>query len=165
MDMTDPMDPYRASDPHQQPTPPPAVDPYRAADPYPVSGTPATAPLPSPHAPPPASYEGYGATSYAYDQVTGQAQSDKSKVTAGLLQIVLGFLFTLGGVGRLYAGNTAVGMVQLAASVVAWASFWCGFVAGFPFAVWFGIWLWFVIDGVLLIAGRPVDGQGRLLRS
>jgi hypothetical protein len=163
--MTDPMDPYRASDPYQQSAPPPPVDPYRSADPYPVSGTPATAPLPSPHAPPPASYGGYGATAYGYDQVTGQALSDKSKVVAGLLQIVLGFLFTLGGVGRLYAGNTAVGMVQLAASLVAWASFWCGFVAGFPFVLWFGIWLWFVIDGVMMIAGRPVDGQGRLLRS
>jgi len=158
-----PTDPYRATEPYQ-PAPAPPADPYRA-DPYPVSGTPATAPLPSPHAPPPAGHGGYGAAAYGYDPTTGQALSDKSKVVAGLLQIALGFIFTLGGVGRLYAGNTAIGMAQLAASVVAWASFWCGFAAGFPFAVWFGIWLWFVIDGIMMIAGRPVDGQGRLLRS
>jgi TM2 domain-containing membrane protein YozV len=97
--------------------------------------------------------------------VTGQPLSDKSKVVAGMLQIVLGFLFTLGGVGRLYAGNTGVGVAQLGASVIAWASFWCGFALGVPFVLWFGIWVWFIVDGVMMIAGRPVDGQGRLLRS
>jgi hypothetical protein len=163
------MDPYRASDPSQQPPPP--VDPYRSADPYPVSGTPATAPLPAPYAPPPASHGGYGApVAYGYDPVTGQALSDKSKVVAGLLQIVLGFLFALGGVGRLYAGNTGLGVAQIVVSALAWASFWCGvftlpFLLGAPFLVYGGIWLWFVIDGIMLMVGRPVDGQGRLLRS
>ena len=98
--------------------------------------------------------------------MTGQPLSDKSKVIAGLLQLVLGFLFTLGGVGRLYAGNTSLGIGQLVASVIGWLTFWCGFFAFFiPWIAWFGIWLWFVIDGIVMLAGRPVDGQGRLLRS
>jgi hypothetical protein len=156
--MTDPMDPYRASDPYQPADPYRAVDPYQAASP-PVSGTPATAPLPTPYPPPPASYP-----PYAYDPA-GQPLSEKNKMVAGLLQIVPGFLFTLGGIGRLYTGHTSLGVAQIAASVVAWASFWCGFVLGFPFALWFGIWVWFIIDGILLMAGRSVDGQGRLLRT
>ena len=156
--------------------PPVSVPPVSSAPPTlqypavtypPVSGTPA--PLPVPYAPPAAA--GYGGPAYGsgvpgVDPLTGQLLSDKSKITAGLLQLVLGFLFTLGGVGRLYAGNTTIGVVQIVATVIAWSSFWCGFVALFiPWILWVGIWVWFVIDGIVMLAGRPVDGQGRLLRS
>jgi TM2 domain-containing membrane protein YozV len=105
---------------------------------------------------------GFGAA--AYDP-SGQPLSDKSKVVAGLLQLILGALFTLGGVGRLYAGNTTIGIVQIVATVVAWASFWCGFLLVLPFFITAVIWVWFVVDGIVMLAGRPVDGQGRLLRS
>jgi TM2 domain-containing membrane protein YozV len=91
--------------------------------------------------------------------------SDKSKIVAGLLQIIPGFLMGLGGIGRLYAGHTMLGIVQLAATVLGWISFWCGFALVLPFFVFAAMWIWFVIDGVILLAGRPVDGQGRLLRS
>jgi TM2 domain-containing membrane protein YozV len=143
----------------------------------PMSGTPATAPLPVPYAPAAAGYgqpspAGYGVgqpsmiTGYGFDPLTGQPLSDKSKITAGLLQLTLGFFFTLGGVGRLYAGNTALGVAQLVATIVAWTSFWCGFLVLFiSWVPWIAIWLWFVIDGIVMLAGRPVDGQGRLLRS
>jgi hypothetical protein len=30
--------------------------------------------------------------------------------------------------------------------------------------VGFGLWVWFVVDGIIMLAGRPVDGQGRPLR-
>src|SRR6185312_2902128 len=96
---------------------------------------------------------------YGYDPVTGLPLSDKSKVVAGLLQLVLGTLFTLGGVGRLYAGNTSLGVAQLVTSVLAWISFWCGFALFFPFGLWAGAWLWFVADGIVMLVGRPVDGQ------
>jgi TM2 domain-containing membrane protein YozV len=189
--MTDPYDPYRSADPvppaAPEPPAPPApsapysVPPVSSAPPTlqypavtypPVSGTPA-APLPVPYPPPVADYgpPGYGQPTYgmtapAVDPLTGQPLSDKSKITAGLLQLVLGFLFTLGGVGRLYAGNTAIGVVQIVATAVAWSSFWCGFFTLFiPWILWAGIWLWFVIDGIVMLVGRPVDGQGRLLRS
>jgi hypothetical protein len=148
------------------PSAPPTLQ-YPAVTYPPVSGTPA--PLPVPYAPPAAA--GYGQPAYGsgvarVDPLTGQLLSDKSKVTAGLLQLVLGFLFTLGGVGRLYAGNTTIGVIQIVATVIAWSSFWCGFVLFFiPWFFWGAIWVWFVIDGIVMLAGRPVDGQGRLLRS
>ena len=91
--------------------------------------------------------------------------SNKSKIVAGLLQILPGFVLGLGGIGRLYAGHTALGFIQLAATVVGWISFWCGFALFLPFFVFAAMWIWFVIDGIVLLAGRPVDGQGRLLRS
>ena len=91
--------------------------------------------------------------------------SEKSKILAGLLQILPGFLLGLGGIGRLYAGHTTLGVIQLVATVVGWISFWCGFVLIVPFFVFAAMWLWFVIDGIVLLVGRPVDGQGRLLRT
>ncbi len=118
-------------------------------------------PLPPPYQP--AAYAppmiGYG-----YDPATGQAYSDKSKVVAGLLQLLPGFFFGLGGIGRLYAGNTALGVVQLVCSVVGWIAFWCGFALFVPFVVFAATWLWAVIDGIVLLAGRPTDAQGRPLR-
>jgi hypothetical protein len=102
-------------------------------------------------------------TAFGVDPVTGQPYSDKSKVSAGLLQLLLGFFFALGGVGRLYAGNTTLGVIQLVATLVGWVSFWCGFVLYLPLILFAGIWLWFVIDGIVMLAGRPRDGQGRLL--
>ena len=90
--------------------------------------------------------------------------SDKSKLIAGLLQLLPGLVFSLGGIGRLYAGNTTLGVLQLVATVVGWVAFWCGFLLVVPFLLWGAIWVWFVIDAVILFAGRPVDGQGRPLR-
>lgn len=104
----------------------------------------------------------YGA---GVDPVTGQLMSNKSKVTAGLLQLLLGAVFTLGGIGRLYAGNVGLGVAQLVATVIAWISFWCGFALILPWFVTFGCWVWFVADGIVILVGRPADGQGRLLRG
>lgn len=105
-------------------------------------------------------YVGYGV-----DPLTGQPLSDKSKVAAGLLQLLPGFCLSVGGIGRLYAGQSTLGTVQLVSSLIAWTMLLCGFFSFFlTWIVAFGIWLWFVVDGILLLAGRPVDGQGRLLR-
>jgi TM2 domain-containing membrane protein YozV len=90
--------------------------------------------------------------------------SDKSKLVAGLLQLVPGFCITLGGLGRLYAGRTMLGLVQLGASVVSWTSAACGFALGLPWAVTAAIWLWFVIDGLVILFGRTTDGEGHVLR-
>src|SRR5690349_3494210 len=95
----------------------PPSDPYHAGDPY---ALPAAAP---------ASWGGsavqpYSAVPGGYGH--GPAMSDKSKVVAGLLQMLPGFLLGLGGIGRLYAGHTTLGILQLGATLVGWASFWCG---------------------------------------
>jgi TM2 domain-containing membrane protein YozV len=108
---------------------------------------------------------GYGAIMPAVDPLTGRPMSDKSKMIAGLLQLLPAIFFSFGGIGRLYAGNTTLGVVQIAASVVGWISFLCGFVLVLPFFITAAVWVWMVVDGIVMLAGRPVDGQGRLLRS
>ncbi|WP_117673014.1 TM2 domain-containing protein [Micromonospora sp. MW-13] len=74
-----------------------------------------------------------------------QGVSDKSKVVAGVLGIVLGGF----GVGRFYMGDTKTGVLQLVVTLVT-----CGFGS-----------LWGVIDGILILINGGVDGQGRPLRD
>jgi TM2 domain-containing membrane protein YozV len=105
------------------------------------------------------------AAPFGVDPVTGTPLSDKSKMVAGLLQLLPGLLLGLGGIGRLYAGHTTLGVIQLVVTAVGWISFWCGFLLLFPFFLFFCAWLWFVIDGIVLLAGRSSDREGRLLRS
>jgi TM2 domain-containing membrane protein YozV len=138
---------------------PAASDPY---SPAPVSPYPAAGYSAAPYSAPPSPYG--PVLQPTFDPVTGQPYSEKSRMIAGLLQILPAVLLSLGGVGRLYAGNTNMGVIQLIATVVGWASFWCGFVLFFPFILWVGVVIWFVVDGILMFTGRPVDGQGRLLK-
>lgn len=159
--------------------PPPASDPVPPST-GPVYGTPQPE-----YAPPPPSYPaasvpgyppaypaapgypgGYGAgyrdpsAPFGRDPVTGEPFSDKAKATAGLLQILLGFIF-LPGIGRLYIGSIGIGLTQLLV-------FWLGivssaFVVGvFIFPV---IWLWAFVDGILMLSGAVRDPQGRPLRT
>ncbi|WP_238380288.1 TM2 domain-containing protein [Salinispora tropica] len=71
--------------------------------------------------------------------------SDRSKVVAGVLQILLGGF----GIGRFYMGDTRTGVIQLIVSLIT-----CGFGA-----------LWGLIDGILILVNGGVDGQGRPLRG
>jgi TM2 domain-containing membrane protein YozV len=163
--MSGPFDPYQQYPRELPPTPPypTSATPYDTGQPeYQLYPPPVYQNLPAPYSPP--VYQNLPVP-YAVDPLTGQPFSDKSKIVAGLLQLLPGFLFALGGIGRLYAGNVALGVVQLVATVVGWVSFWCGFALILPFFVYFAAWLWFVIDGIVLMAGQPVDGQGRPLRS
>ena len=82
---------------------------------------------------------------YGRDPLTGLPLSDKSKVTAGLLQILLGGF----GVGRFYLGYTTIGVLQLVVSVVT-----CGIGA-----------IWPLIDGIMILMGNVPDTQGRKLRD
>lgn len=75
----------------------------------------------------------------------GPAVSDKSKVVAGVLQIVLGGF----GVGRFYMGHVGIGVAQLVVTLVT-----CGFGG-----------IWGLIDGILILVNGGVDGQGRPLRD
>jgi hypothetical protein len=124
-----------------RPVPPPAPDrfalPPTMVHPFPGapgygSGYPVPQPMVpgvDPHAP------------FGREPVTGQPYSDKSKVVAGVLQLFLPF-----GVGRLYAGHTAIGIAQMLLTV------------------FFGIGLvWAFIDGIVILAGRPTDPYGRPL--
>ncbi|MER5338349.1 TM2 domain-containing protein [Micromonospora sp. NPDC002717] len=71
--------------------------------------------------------------------------SDKSKLVAGLLGILLGGF----GAGRFYMGDTKTGVLQLVVTIVT-----CGFGS-----------LWGLIDGILILVNGGVDGQGRPLRD
>ncbi|MEE4546696.1 TM2 domain-containing protein [Streptomyces sp. V4-01] len=90
---------------------------------------------------PPGSYTGDPNAPYGYDPY-GRPYSEKSKVTAGVLQLLLGGF----GVGRFYTGHTGIALGQL---------FTCG-----------GCGVWALIDGIMLLAGNnQTDAQGRVLRG
>jgi TM2 domain-containing membrane protein YozV len=71
--------------------------------------------------------------------------SEKSKVVAGVLQIVLGAF----GAGRFYTGHTGIAIAQIA---VTWLTLGCG-----------GIWP--LVDGIMMLMGKVPDAQGRPLRE
>jgi TM2 domain-containing membrane protein YozV len=80
--------------------------------------------------------------------LTGEPCSDKSKVVAGLLQL-LG-LFGLVGIGRIYLGYTGLGVAQLLVGLVT-----CGL----------GAVVWGIIDAVLILTDKVRDPEGRPLRD
>lgn len=70
--------------------------------------------------------------------------SDRSRVAAGILNIVLP------GVGRMYLGFAAIGVLQLIVTI-------CTGGIG---------WIWPLIDGALILSGNyKYDGYGRHLRD
>ena len=124
----DPTQPYGAP----PPPPPPPAQPAPGYAGYTQPGLPAGA---------------YGVSSqapYGLHPVTGIPYSDKSKIIAGLLQILLPF-----GIGRFYIGDTKTGVIQLIVTIVT-----CGIGS-----------LWSVIDGIIILAGDSKDAQGYMLRS
>jgi len=96
-------------------------------------------------------------------------RSHLSGTTAGLLQLFPAVIL-IGGVGRLYTGHTSLGVAQLVTGVVigwgtiaAWLT--TGYPGGFPTAVIaLTVWVWYLVDALALIFGRPEDRDGRRLR-
>jgi TM2 domain-containing membrane protein YozV len=111
----------------EDPTPPP----------YPQQGYPQQGYTPGP----------YGASPqapYGVHPMTGLPYSDKSKLVAGLLQILIPL-----GIGRFYIGDTKTGVWQLVVTILT-----CG-IGG----------LWPFIDGIIILASDSKDSNGRPLRS
>lgn len=79
---------------------------------------------------------------FGYDPTTGAPYSPKSRLAAGLLNILIA------GVGRMYAGQVGLGIAQLLVAIVT-----CG--VG---------WIWSLIDGILILVNGGQDEQGRPLR-
>lgn len=125
-------------DPQQQPPPPPG-DPWAAQVPPPGYGPPPGY-VPPPGYGPPYGYPVPGAP-YGVDPMTGVPLSDKSKVIAGVLQLVLGAV----GAGRWYTGHYGIAVAQLLT---------CG-----------GLGIWALIDGIMMLVGNVKDPQGRPLRG
>lgn len=125
------------------PFPPPPQQPG-----YPPPGQ---YPPPGSYPPPMGQYpSGYmdPAAPYGRHPVTGEPFSDKSKVVAGLLQLI--GLFGLVGIGRIYMGDTKLGVIQLVVGLIT-----CGL----------GAVIWGIIDAVLILTDKVRDPQGRPLRD
>ena len=115
-------------------------------------------PLQQPQQPPPPAgypfpppYQGAyvdPAAPFGRHPITGEPFSDKSKIVAGLLQL-LG-LIGIVGIGRIYIGDTKLGVIQLIVGVVT-----CGI----------GAWIWGIIDAILMFTDNVRDPQGRPLRD
>ncbi|MGB3232339.1 MAG: hypothetical protein WBB57_16565 [Mycobacterium sp.] len=115
-------------------------------------------PPPGYYPPPPGQFQaGYmdPAAPYGRHPMTGEPLSEKSKVVAGLLQL-LGLLGLL-GIGRIYMGQSAFGVAQLVGCLIL-GVITCGF--GFVVPV-----IWGIIDAIVLMTGSPRDQYGRLLRD
>ena len=114
--------------PYGQPTPPAYGQPGQPG--YPV--------------PPPGAYGVSSTTPYGIHPVTGIPYSDKSKLVAGLLQILIPI-----GIGRFYIGDNKTGVIQLVVTLVT-----CGIGALWPF-----------IDGIIMLVTDSKDANGYMLRS
>ena len=92
----------------------------------------------------PATGGGYGppqpGAPWGTDQY-GRPYSEKSKIIAGVLQLVLGGV----GAGRWYTGHYGIAIAQLLT---------CG-----------GLGVWALIDGILMLVGNVTDAEGRPLRG
>ena len=115
-----------------------AAHPYAAPPPPPTPGARLAPPVVQPTAAP--VYDFSPASSPAYYPTLGGLRSDRSRTAAGVLQLFVP------GVGRMYLGYLAYGVLQLITSL-------CGI--GF---------LWSFIDGIIILSGgMKYDGYGRQL--
>ena len=138
--MTTPTPP--PEEPGPQPPPPLPPPAYGAAPPPPYGAPPPPGyggqpPGPTPGYPYPYPLPGapFGVDRY------GRPYSEKSKIIAGVLQIVLGTF----GTGRWYTGHYGIAVAQLLT---------CG-----------GLGVWSLIDGIVMLVGEPTDPQGRPLHG
>jgi hypothetical protein len=147
--------------PMPAPLPPQPYGGQISAIPYP--GMPQSAPphgVMTPYGPPGPWGMGGGG---AFDPLTGEPLSPKSKVVAGLLQIFLGGF----GIGRFYTGHIGLAIAQICV-VWGWVTLCvCAGFLTFGFGLIFApaASLWPFIDGLVLLVGRQRDSDGYLLRS
>jgi TM2 domain-containing membrane protein YozV len=95
------------------------------------------------------------AAPYGRHPLTGEPLSDKSKVVGGLLQL-LGLVGIL-GIGRIYLGQTGLGVAQLLVGIGV-SIVTCGFGVVVPV-------IWGIVDAVLILTDKVRDTQGRPLRD
>jgi TM2 domain-containing membrane protein YozV len=119
--------------------------PYPANQQYPYPGYPS---------------QGYGAdpqAPFGRDPATGLPLSDKSAVTAGLLQLFLGVF----GIGRFYIDSTQIAVLQLCLGLFGFVTtLFCFF--GFPILL--GVCVWALVDAIMMFTGSVKDNYGRKLR-
>lgn len=142
--------------PPNYPPPHQSAQPGQFPGPYPPGQYPP--PLYPPGQYPPGQYPPAGfdpAAPFGRHPLTGEPFSDKSKVVAGLLQL-LGLVGVV-GIGRIYLGYTTLGITQLIGGVVL-GIVTCGI--GFIVPV-----IWGIIDATLILTDKVRDPAGRPLRD
>ena len=126
--------------------PPPQQPQYQPPPPGYAQQPPGYPGYPPPDQYPPAYMD--PAAPYGRHPLTGEPLSDKSKIVAGLLQLI--GLFGLVGIGRIYLGYTGLGVAQLVVGLIT-----CGI----------GAVVWGIIDAVLIFTDKVRDPEGRPLRE
>ena len=142
--------------PPNYPPPHQSAQPGQFPGPYPPGQYPPglyPPPLYPPGQYPPAGFD--PAAPFGRHPLTGEPFSDKSKVVAGLLQL-LGLVGVV-GIGRIYLGYTTLGITQLIGGVVL-GIVTCGI--GFIVPV-----IWGIIDATLILTDKVRDPAGRPLRD
>ena len=147
--------------PPNYPPPHQSAQPGQFPGPYPPGQYPPPLYPPGQYPPgqyPPGQYPPAGfdpAAPFGRHPLTGEPFSDKSKVVAGLLQL-LGLVGVV-GIGRIYLGYTTLGITQLIGGVVL-GIVTCGI--GFIVPV-----IWGIIDATLILTDKVRDPAGRPLRD
>ncbi|MCW2850413.1 MAG: hypothetical protein JWM84_77 [Nocardioides sp.] len=144
-----PENPYEPNQPQGEPYGTPQGEPYGTPPPPPAYGQPQPYGPPQPYGQQP--YPGYPGAGpmgmpgapYGIHPVTGIPYSEKQKIVAGLLQILVPF-----GIGRFYIGDNGIGTAQLLVTI-----FTCGIGSLWPF-----------IDGIIMLATDSKDANGLMLR-
>lgn len=139
----------------------PAAGQYPAVPHFPAAANYGNQPTylpPQPYYSYPVGYQGVGPDApFGRDPITGEPLSDKSKVAAGLLQILLGGF----GAGRFYIGSNGVAVAQLLLLIFGWLTV----VLGIGVLVLLGLGVWVLVDGIVMLVGNAKDGNGRRLRN
>jgi TM2 domain-containing membrane protein YozV len=141
-----PQSPHSPQTPGYPPQPGyPQQYPYPVNSSYPYPGYPSPGCGADPQAP------------FGRDPATGMPLSDKSAVTAGLLQLFLGVF----GIGRFYIDSTQIAVLQLGLGLFGFVTtLFCFF--GFP--VLLGVGVWALVDAIMMFTGSVKDNYGRKLR-
>lgn len=124
---------FRLADPYMSPPPPPTaatqMPPVATFSQPMMSNTPYGSGMPL--------------ASTSHNHPLHVLRSDRSRVVAGLLNLI-----PPGGIGRIYLGYAAHGVLQMVLSIGT-----CGF-----------LYLWSLVDGIIMLAGGlKYDGYGRAL--
>lgn len=120
------------------------VEPFASPPPVPGSMPPVAERPSNPSVPGAPHMQTVSIQSYGYHRSLVLPKSDKSRTLAGILQIICP------GLGRMYLGYAALGVIQLVLTPLT-----C-----------FAFYIWSVIDGIMILSGKVrIDGYGRALED
>jgi TM2 domain-containing membrane protein YozV len=87
------------------------------------------------------------------------SETAKSKLTAGLLGILLGGM----GIHNFYLGNNTIGIIQVVLFVVGFLTI---FLCGIGFLFMMAAQVWGLVEGIMILTGKITkDASGNLLKD